>query len=49
VYNLPAFGDAFGCKAGTAMQAKAEQRVVLWPSAMPAPPPEPAKSTKKKK
>ena len=49
VYNLPAFGDAFGCKAGTAMQAKAEQRVVLWPSAMPAPPPEPAKNTKKKK
>lgn len=49
VYNLPAFGDAFGCKAGTAMQAKADQRTVLWPAALPAPPPAPAKSTKKKK
>ena len=49
VYNLAAFGDAFGCKAGTAMQAKADQRTVLWPAALPAPPPAPAKSTKKKK
>ncbi|KQY51913.1 M13 family metallopeptidase [Lysobacter sp. Root494] len=49
VYNLPAFGDAFGCKAGTAMQAKADQRVLLWPAALPAPPPAPVKSTKKKK
>ena len=32
LYNLAAFGDAFGCKAGTAMQAKADQRVTLWPT-----------------
>ncbi|MGN7725811.1 M13 family metallopeptidase [Luteimonas sp. 22616] len=28
--NLPAFGDAYGCKAGTAMQAKPEQQVSIW-------------------
>ncbi|QNP40167.1 M13-type metalloendopeptidase [Lysobacter solisilvae (ex Woo and Kim 2020)] len=38
LYNLGGFGDAFGCKAGTAMQAKAEQRNALWPSATPAAP-----------
>jgi putative endopeptidase len=38
LYNLGGFGDAFGCKAGTAMQAKAEQRIVLWPGSMPAGP-----------
>ena len=27
--NLPAFGEAFACKAGSAMQAKADQQV--WP------------------
>ena len=32
LFNLAAFGDAFGCKAGTAMQAKADQRVMLWPA-----------------
>ncbi|GAB3090725.1 M13-type metalloendopeptidase [Lysobacter terrae] len=35
LYNLPAFGDAFACKAGTAMQAKADQRVVVWPASAP--------------
>ena len=29
--NQPGFAEAFGCKAGTAMQAKAGQRVALWP------------------
>ena len=48
VYNLAAFGDAFGCKAGTAMQAKTDQRIVLWPAAIP-PPPTATKTTKKKK
>jgi putative endopeptidase len=38
LYNLGGFGDAFGCKAGTAMQAKAEQRVELWPGSVPAGP-----------
>ena len=28
--NLPAFGEAYGCKAGTAMQAKPEQQVSIW-------------------
>lgn len=35
LYNLAGFGDAFGCKAGTAMQAKAEQRITLWPDVAP--------------
>ena len=29
--NQPGFGMAFGCKAGNAMQAKADQRIALWP------------------
>lgn len=29
--NQPTFGTAFSCKAGTAMQAKADQQVRLWP------------------
>ena len=29
--NQPAFGTAFACKAGTAMQPKADQQVRLWP------------------
>ncbi|QSX77203.1 M13 family metallopeptidase [Agrilutibacter solisilvae] len=29
--NQSGFGEAFGCKAGAAMQAKADQRVTLWP------------------
>lgn len=33
--NLAGFGDAFGCKAGTPMQANIEQRMVLWPASMP--------------
>lgn len=28
--NLPAFGEAYGCKAGSAMQAKPEQQVAIW-------------------
>lgn len=36
--NLAGFGDVFGCKAGNAMQAKVEQRIVLWPAAVPASP-----------
>ena len=28
--NLPAFGEAYGCKAGSAMQAKPEQQVSIW-------------------
>lgn len=28
--NLPAFGAAFGCKAGTAMQAAEDQQVRIW-------------------
>ncbi|HUH90594.1 MAG TPA: M13 family metallopeptidase [Lysobacter sp.] len=32
--NLAAFGDTYGCKAGTPMQLKADARIVLWP--MPA-------------
>jgi putative endopeptidase len=28
--DLPAFGEAYGCKAGTAMQAKPEQQVSIW-------------------
>ncbi|MFC3717343.1 M13 family metallopeptidase [Luteimonas soli] len=28
--NLPAFGEAYGCKAGTAMQAKPGQQVGIW-------------------
>ena len=28
--NLPAFGEAYGCKAGTAMQAKPELQVSIW-------------------
>lgn len=35
LYNLAGFGDAYGCKAGTAMQAKAEQRITLWPGVTP--------------
>ncbi len=31
VQNLPAFGEAFACKAGTPMQPKAEQVVKVWP------------------
>jgi putative endopeptidase len=30
--NQPGFAEAFGCKAGNAMQAKAEQRITLWPA-----------------
>lgn len=29
--NLPAFGEAFGCKAGTAMARKADQQVTVFP------------------
>lgn len=29
--NLPAFGEAFGCKAGTAMQRKADQQIKIFP------------------
>jgi len=36
LFNLAGFGDAFGCKSGSAMQAKADQRMVLWPGAVPA-------------
>jgi len=36
LFNLVGFGDAFGCKSGSAMQAKAEQRTVLWPASVPA-------------
>jgi len=28
--DLPAFGDAYQCKAGTSMQAKPEQQVSIW-------------------
>ena len=28
--NLPAFGEAYGCKAGTAMQEKAGEQVSIW-------------------
>lgn len=28
--NLPAFGEAYGCKADSAMQAKPEQQVSIW-------------------
>ncbi|HEU0306810.1 MAG TPA: M13-type metalloendopeptidase, partial [Lysobacter sp.] len=35
LFNLAGFGEAFGCKAGTAMQAKADQGIVLWPASMP--------------
>src|SRR3546814_5527909 len=28
--NLPAFGEAYGCKAGSAMRAKPEQQVPIW-------------------
>ena len=38
LFNLGSFGDAFSCKPGTAMQAKLEQRTVLWPAANPVPP-----------
>ena len=31
VQNLPAFGEAFACKAGVPMQAKAEQQVKIFP------------------
>jgi putative endopeptidase len=30
--NQPGFAEAFGCKAGSAMQAKAGQRIALWPA-----------------
>jgi putative endopeptidase len=36
LYNLAGFGDAYGCKAGTAMQARANEGIVLWPASMPA-------------
>jgi len=36
--NLAGFGEAFGCRAGAAMQVKADQRTVLWPAAMAVPP-----------
>ena len=35
LYNLAGFGDAFGCKAGTAMQARTNEGIVLWPASMP--------------
>ncbi|RNF86550.1 M13 family metallopeptidase [Montanilutibacter psychrotolerans] len=36
--NQAAFGEAFGCRAGTPMQAKLEERIALWPqAAAPAP------------
>ena len=28
--NLPAFGEAFSCKAGTPLQLPAEQQAVIW-------------------
>ena len=31
VQNLPAFGEAFACKAGTPMHPKADQVVKVWP------------------
>lgn len=48
LFNLAGYGDAFGCKAGTAMQAKADQRIVLWPASMPvvATPAPPARKKK---
>ncbi|HEV8694147.1 MAG TPA: M13 family metallopeptidase [Lysobacter sp.] len=33
--NQPGFGEAFGCKPSTAMQVQTDQRIVLWPSALP--------------
>ncbi|GAB3357673.1 M13 family metallopeptidase [Lysobacter tyrosinilyticus] len=33
--NLAGFGEVFACKAGATMQAKAEQRTVLWPAMNP--------------
>jgi putative endopeptidase len=49
LFNLAGFGDAYGCKAGTAMQANPDQRVALWPASMPAPPPAPEAPAKKKR
>ncbi len=37
--DLPAFGEAFQCKAGTAMQLKPEQQVSIWRSAAAEPAP----------
>ncbi len=36
LYNLAGFGEAFGCKAGSAMQARADQRIAIWPVLQPA-------------
>ena len=41
--NQPGFGNAFACKATSAMQAKTDQRIVLWPGAAPTTPTAPAK------
>ncbi len=30
--NLTGFGEVYGCKPGTPMQAEAESRIVLWPA-----------------
>lgn len=50
LFNLAGFGDAFGCKPGTAMQANVDQRIALWPASMPAlPAAAPAAPAKKKK
>ena len=48
LYNLAGFGEAYACKAGSAMQANADERLVLWPAVMPAvvAPVAPAKTTK---